>query len=96
MKYAVSVLVMRIFARRMMPVRPMPPTVAQNSSPDGSSSEPSGSRCRMRPSATSSSIDATWLPKEPAEWWFLPWMSGPMAPPMVTWRVPGSTGTHRP
>src|SRR5699024_5184145 len=50
----------------------------------------------MRPSATSSSIRVTWLPNEPAEWWFLPWMSCPIAPPTVTWRVPGRTGTHRP
>lgn len=31
MKYAVSVGVISMVARRMMPVRPMPPTVAQNS-----------------------------------------------------------------
>ena len=72
MKYAVSVFVISMVARRMMPVRPMPPTVAQNSSPSGSSSEPSGVRCSTRPSATSSSMERTWLPKEPAEWWFLP------------------------
>ncbi len=48
------------------------------------------------PSAVSRSNDTTWLPKLPALWWFLPWMSEPMAPPIVTWRVPGRTGTHRP
>ena len=50
----------------------------------------------MSPLAVSRSIDRTWLPKLPALWWFLPWMSHAMAPPIVTWRVPGSTGTHSP
>ncbi len=80
----------------MMPVSPTPPTVAQNSRPSGSSGTPSGRRVSTRPSATSRSSDATWSPKLPAEWWFLPWTSQPIAPPTVTWRVPGSTGTHRP
>ena len=44
----------------------------------------------------SRSIERTWLPKLPALWWFLPWMSQAIAPPMVTCRVPGSTGTHSP
>ena len=57
---------------------------------------PPGVRCRTCPSAVSSSIDRTWLPKLPALWWFLPWISHAIAPPMVTWRVPGSTGTHSP
>ena len=92
MKYAVSVGVIAMVARRMMPVRPLPPTVAQNSSASG----PSGVRWWTSPSAVSSSIDRTWLPKLPALWWFLPWMSQAIAPPMVTCRVPGSTGTHNP
>ena len=92
MKYADSVFFMRTLARSTMPVSPTPPTVAQNSSDSG----PSGVSVRTWPSAVSRSIDSTWLPKEPCEWWFLPWMSQPMAPPMVTCRVPGSTGTHRP
>ena len=75
-----------------MPVSPMPATVAQNSS----ASSPSGVSVRTWPSAVSRSIDTTWLPKLPALWWFLPWMSLAIAPPTVTWRVPGSTGTHRP
>src|SRR6476661_4465342 len=79
-------------ARRMMPVSPLPPTVAQNSSASG----PLGVSRRISPSAVSRSIDRTWLPKLPALWWFLPWMSHAMAPPMVTCRVPGSTGTHSP
>ena len=37
MKYALSVRFIWIFARRMMPVRPMPATVAQNSEPSSSS-----------------------------------------------------------
>ena len=84
--------VIAILARRMMPVRPLPPTVAQNSS----DSSPSGVRVRTLPSAVSRSMDSTWLPKLPALWWFLPWMSQAMAPPTVTCRVPGRTGTHRP
>ena len=76
----------------MMPVRPLPPTVAQNSVGSGSP----GVRWRTSPSAVSSSIERTWLPKLPALWWFLPWMSQAIAPPTVTWRVPGSTGTHSP
>ena len=42
MKYAVSVGVIAMVARRMMPVRPLPPTVAQNNS----ASSPSGVRRR--------------------------------------------------
>ena len=71
---------------------PLPPTVAQNSS----LSAPSGLSRGISPSAVSGSIDRTWLPKLPALWWFLPWMSQAMAPPTVTCRVPGRTGTHRP
>ena len=48
------------------------------------------------PSASATSIERTWLPKLPLVWWFLPWMSELIAPPIVTCRVPGSTGTHRP
>ena len=92
MKYAVSVGVISMVARRMIPVSPLPPTVAQNSS----ASSPSGVRRRICPSAVSRSMERTWLPKLPALWWFLPWMSQAMAPPMVTCRVPGSTGTHSP
>ena len=92
MKYAVSVGVISTVTRKTIPVSPLPPTVAQNSS----ASWPSGVRWRIWPSAVSSSIDRTWLPKLPALWWFLPWMSEAIAPPMVTCRVPGSTGTHSP
>src|ERR1700722_11705466 len=45
MKYAVSVGVISTVARRMIPVRPLPPTVAQNSS----ASSPSGVRWRICP-----------------------------------------------
>lgn len=92
MKYAVSVGVISMVARRMMPVSPLPPTVAQNNS----ASSPSGVSRRSSPFASSRSIDRTWLPKLPALWWFLPWMSQAIAPPTVTCRVPGSTGTHSP
>ena len=55
-----------------------------------------GVSVRTSPSAISRSSDATWLPKLPSVWWFLPCTSAAIAPPMVTCRVPGSTGTHRP
>ena len=83
-KKAVSVRVMAIHTLRITPVRPLPPTVAQKRVPCGSSEVPPGSRVRIRPSATSSSMRMTWLPNDPAEWWFLPWMSWPIAPPTVT------------
>ena len=38
----------------------------------------------------------TWQPKVPATWWFLPWMSLAMAPPSVTYFVPGETGRKKP
>ena len=62
MKYAVSVGVISMVARMMMPVRPLPPTVAQNRSASG----PSGVTLRICPSAVSRSIERTWLPKLPA------------------------------
>ena len=48
------------------------------------------------PSARSSDRRATLEPNEPSTWWFLPWMSLAMAPPTVTKRVPGVTGTKKP
>ena len=79
-------------ARVTTPVSPIPATVAQNSS----ASSPSGVSVRTAPSAVTRSSDSTWLPKLPTTWCALPWMSAPIAPPMVTWRVPGSTGSHSP
>ena len=38
----------------------------------------------------------TWLHHDPPLWWFLPWMSLAVAPPTVTKRVPGVTGTNQP
>ncbi len=75
----------------MMPVRPIPPTVAQNSS-----GRSSGEVSTIEPSARSSRRPSTLDPNEPSRWWFLPWMSLAMAPPTVTKRVPGDTGTNRP
>ena len=54
--------VISMVARRMMPVSPFPPTVAQNRS----ASAPSGVMVRTSPSAVSRSIERTWLPKLPA------------------------------
>ncbi len=76
---------------RMWPVRPMPPTVARNRS--GSTSR---EHSRMRPSATRMRSARTWLPKQPARWWFLPWTSAATIPPRVTYSVPGVTGVKNP
>ena len=80
-----------IVASRMTPVSPMPPIVAQNNS-----ASCSGDSSTTSPSARSSDIRWTWLPNEPSRWWFLPWMSLASAPPTVTNRVPGDTGTNHP
>ncbi len=74
------------------PVRPMPPVVARKSSRSG----PSGVSVRICPSAVSRSSDSTWRVNVPCVWWLPPWMSAPIAPPTVTCRVPGRTGTHSP
>ena len=74
----------------MTPVRPMPPAVAQKSSGSWSgptSTTPAGVRRRS---------EWTCWAKEPSRWWFLPWTSAAMAPPTVTYRVPGDTGTNQP
>ena len=68
-----------IVASRMIPVRPIPPTVAQNRS-----GRTSGESSTVVPSASSNDIRRTWLPNEPSTWWFLPWMSLAIAPPTVT------------
>ena len=70
---------------------PMPPAVAQNSS--GWSD---GETTIVDPSARASVTDSTWSHHEPARWWFLPWMSAAIAPPTVTYLVPGVTGTNQP
>ncbi len=78
-------------ARRMSPVSPMPPAVAQNSA-----GSPSLVTVRGSPPGSSRSNDRTCRAKLPATWWFLPCTSAAMAPPTVTWRVPGDTGTNQP
>ena len=88
---AVCTFVRATVARRMMPVSPIPPAVAQNSS-----GLASGATRRTWPSAISRSKERTCRAKLPARWWFLPWMSAAIAPPTVTWRVPGETGTNHP
>ena len=72
------------------PVRPMPPAVAQNRA--GSDE---ADRVTV-PVGVTSVISRTWEQKLPSTWWFLPWMSAAMAPPTVTSRVPGVTGTNQP
>ena len=81
----------RSCAQVMTPVNPMPPMVAANQS--GFSV---GEHSRRVPSDRTSSKQGTWLPKEPAVSWFLPWMSLAMAPPRVTYFVPGVTGRKNP
>ena len=66
----------------MKPVRPMPPTVAQNSSGSASRVTVCGlawSACGKRMSKL-----MTWLANDPATWWFLPCTSAAIAPPTVT------------
>ncbi len=72
------------------PVRPMPPAVAQNRS--GSESAESAAV----PVGVARVIEVTWEQKLPSTWWFFPWISAAMAPPTVTSRVPGVTGTNQP
>src|SRR6266545_3227771 len=91
-KYAVSTGFSRIVAPSTTPVSPIPPTVAQNRS----ASVPDGCSVRTTPSAPSRSSDSRWLPNEPSMWWFLPCTSAAIAPPTVTCRVPGTTGSHSP
>ena len=73
-----------IVASTTVPVRPMPPHVAQNSS--GWSW---GVSVRRVPSGRASTIDRTCAPRLPVAWWSLPWTSAAMAPPIVTYLVPG-------
>src|SRR4051794_8204181 len=81
----------RTVSSATMPVRPMPPAVAVNSSA-------SDSRVTVRrsPSGVTSSNASTWAEKAPSAWWFLPWTSAASAPPSVTWLVPGITGENQP
>lgn len=67
----------RSVAVRITPVSPMPPAVASNRGVPGAT-------VRTRPSAVSSSSESTCRVKDPDTWWFLPWMSAPIAPPTVT------------
>lgn len=76
-------------ADRMTPVSPSPPAVASNRSVPGST-------VRTVPSAVSRSRERTCRVKEPALGWLRPWTSAPIAPPTVTNRVEGVTGTNRP
>jgi len=77
----------RIVTSVTTPVSPSAPAVVQKTS------------CSVSGVATTVSLgarrvnDRTWLAKLPSTWWFLPWMSAASAPPTVTNRVPGVTGT---
>ncbi len=55
-----------------------------------------GVQRRCVPSVRMSSNWVMWQPKVPAMWWFLPWMSLAIAPPRVTYFVPGVTGRKKP
>ena len=86
----VSIRRRRIVTSVMTPVRPIPPAVAQNRSASlvGESSNTPLGACKV--------IRSTWCAMLPSRWWFLPWMSAAIAPPIVTSRVPGETGTKKP
>jgi hypothetical protein len=66
------------------PVRPMPPKVAQNS--DGRSLR---LVCTSSPLASSIRMLCTQALKQPCTWWAFPCTSLAMAPPTVTYLVPG-------
>ena len=75
--------------RRIIPLSPMPPTVAANRSSPGSAR-------RSDPSAPMTSSHSSRRPKLPAPWWFLPCTSQAAMPPTVTNLVPGVTGGNQP
>ena len=89
--YALSTRSSRSVAETTTPVRPMPPAVASKSC-----GSPSGVTILTSPSGVSSSNARTWSQNEPSRWWFLPCTSAAMAPPTVTWAVPGVTATNSP
>ena len=68
-----------------------PPIVARNHS---GFSVAEHSRCA--PSERTSSKRGIWHPKVPATWWFFPWTSLAIAPPTVTYLVPGVVGRNQP
>ena len=77
--------------RRSAPVRPIPPTVARNSS-----RSTSGPQTTSPPSATRRRRRSTKRPNDPSRWWFLPCTSAATHPPTVTNLVPGVTGGNQP
>jgi len=77
------------------PVRPSPPTVAQNSSTVCGSC-PVGESRRTVPVPSTRSSQRMCRPIAPSTWWFLPWTSAAIAPPTVTNLVPGLTGMNQP
>ncbi len=78
-------------ARTITPVSPMPPAVARKASPS-----PAGVTARRPRAGVRRSMATTWSANPPSTWWFLPCTSLAMAPPTVTWRVPGVTSTNHP
>ena len=73
----------------MIPVRPIPPHVAWNNSSD----------CTIfiiAPSGSIMSKSIKYLLKQPSIWWFLPWTSLAIAPPIVICFVPGVTAKNQP
>ena len=73
-----NTLMLAIVALAMMPVSPMPPIVAANSGSPGARRTGAARSLRRR------SMLLTWHPNDPADQWFLPWMSLATAPPSVT------------
>lgn len=81
----------RIVASTITPVRPRPPTVAANQSACSR-----GPQTMRSPSVRVSTMRSTCPPKVPATAWFLPCTSFAIAPPTVTFWVPGVTASIQP
>ena len=98
-----SVIIFEVFigisekvASTITPVNPIPPMVAQNWFFISTGSLLFEESFLKLPIPSISKISLMWLPKLPFKWWFLPWTSEAIAPPIVTFLVPGETGMKNP
>ncbi len=72
----------RTVAVSTIPVSPMPPAVAQKA--PAVSGESGRSDAGLTGRQQQRQLESTCWQNEPSRWWFLPWMSLPIAPPTVT------------